>query len=240
MTDRDETQHRALRELLGSYALEHLPAADRDMVGAHLDGCAECRSELDEIAGLAALLSQVDPARFNSPPVPPPGLGEQIRADLADETRARDADEMARRRAATQERRRILTRVSGVAAALVLIAGIGGVAVGRGTAPQPAAIPMEAISLTSAADSGVSVAGAVLIAHSWGVELRIEASGFEQGATYRAAFRSEAGGLTPAGEFLGTGSQDMNCNLQSAILREDVTSVVVTDADGSVVLRSSL
>lgn len=242
MTDRThrDAQHQTLREMLGSYALGHLSAAERDMVRAHLDGCAECRAELDDIADLAPLLTRIDPVRYNTVPRPHPGLSHQIREGLVEETRARETQALTRLRAARQTRRTRRVRLGVIAAALALITGIGGVAIGRSTAPEPAAIPKEQIELTAAANSEVQIDDAFLVPHTWGVELRIAASGFDDGAAYQAAFRSETGEMTPAGEFLGTGADPMTCNLQSAILRDDVTSVVITDATGRVVLTSPL
>ena len=86
----------------------------------------------------------------------------------------------------------------------------------------------------------VSIESADLVAHTWGVELRIVAAGFTEGETFRASFRTDDGTLVPAGEFLGVGSSRMTCFLQSASLREDVTQVLVTDETGTTVLSSDL
>ncbi len=87
----------------------------------------------------------------------------------------------------------------------------------------------------------MSVASADLVAHTWGVELRMVADGFDRGSTYRAAFRdADSGELSPAGEFIGTGDASMTCNLQSSVLRDDVSEVVVTDASGSPILQAAL
>ena len=43
----------------------------------------------------------------------------------------------------------------------------------------------------------------------------------------------------PAGAFLGVGPAELNCNLNSSVLREDATGFEVVDAEGAVVLRST-
>ena len=87
----------------------------------------------------------------------------------------------------------------------------------------------------------MSVDSADLVAHTWGVELRMVADGFDRGRTFRAAFRDAASGeLAPAGEFIGTGAATMTCNLQSSVLRDDASEVVVTDESGAVLLRAAL
>ena len=91
-----------------------------------------------------------------------------------------------------------------------------------------------------AQDDVVDVESADLVAHTWGVELRIEATGFAAGETFRATFRTDDGELVPAGEFRGVGTDPMTCFLQSATLREDVTQVLVTDESGQTVLSSDL
>ena len=44
--------HRTIRESLGAYVLGHLDADETTAVRAHLDGCASCRTEADEIASV--------------------------------------------------------------------------------------------------------------------------------------------------------------------------------------------
>ncbi|QSR29283.1 anti-sigma factor [Nocardioides sp. S5] len=228
-----EEGHRELRELLGSYALGHLPDDQVARVRAHLDGCRACRADLDELLPLARRLDAVDADAFGDVPAPPPGLGDDIwQAVSRERTAAQEAEEVVRLR----PRR---TRLLAAAAAVVVALGVGG-AVGRATAPEPAAVPTEAISMRVVQDDPVSIESADLVAHTWGVELRIVAAGFTEGETFRASFRTEDGTLVPAGEFLGVGSSRMTCFLQSAALREDVTQVLVTDETGTTVLSSDL
>ena len=232
-----------IREMLGAFALGHLSDAETAMVQAHLDGCDACRAELDEIAPVARALGTLGPGAFEAPAAPPPGLGEQIRAEVAAERRLAEADELAARRDTVRRQRRGRGLVVAAAAVVVVAAVGGGVLAGRASAPEPVAAPpkpFEAITLTDVGADDLTVESAGLVPHTWGTELKIVGEGFDEGETFRASFRTDGGGLTPAGEFRGVGTATMTCNLQSAALRDDVTAVVIKDADGSTVLRSRL
>lgn len=204
--------HQGLREMLGAYALGHLDHEERQGVRAHLDDCPACRAELAELQPVADLLDTVVPAHVATLIRPP----------------------------ARRPRGGALPRIALVAATLVAVALAGGV-VGRTTAPEEPAVPLEAVTLEVAPSSGLAVESAGVVPHTWGVELRIVAQGFADGETFRAAFRERGSGrLTPAGRFIGTGPRPAVCNLQSALLRDDVTEVVVMDASGSIVLSADL
>src|SRR6201996_105818 len=79
--------HRDWRLSLGAYALGALPPDERAAIAAHIEGCPECRAELRELEGVAALLPLADPARIEEPPVRPPAdLGARIEAQIAAES----------------------------------------------------------------------------------------------------------------------------------------------------------
>ena len=237
----DGAVHREQRELLGAFVLGHLSAQQQSGVQAHLDGCADCRVERAEIAAVVPDLSALDPRGFGQPDSPPPELGKAILAAVARERVART-----RQRA----RRGLLT---GVAACLALTAVLGlGVVIGEraivpspptaGGQPRPSstpAKPLERVTLRSLA-AGVVVQSAVIVPHTWGVELRFAAVGLQSAATYRAAFRTGDGSMRPAGEFIGVGSKQLTCNMQSSLLRPEVTSFVVLDDAGQTVLVADL
>ena len=63
---------REWRESLGAQALGQMPEEERAALEAHLEGCAECRAELESLAGVARLLPLADPERFGTAPAPPP------------------------------------------------------------------------------------------------------------------------------------------------------------------------
>lgn len=239
MTAPGGQEHRQLRELLGSYLLGGLPPEAVSAVRAHLDGCAACRAELAELAPLADDLRGVDADALSDLPVPPADLGQRIRARIVEERRVVDA------RTRREHRRRAARRLLVAAAAVaVLAAAVGaGTALGRSTAPAVVAGPparlVEQVDLR-AIDGQLRVERAEVVAHTWGVEAVFSGAGFEAGEVYRAAFRNEAGELVPAGEFLGTGEDQLTCNMQSALLREDTAGFVVLDADGDEVLAAEL
>ncbi len=239
----EQARHVMLREMLGSHALGHLGPEESDMVLAHLAECSSCRADLEHILPVARLLDAVDPALLDDPPAPPPDLGARIQAEAARERAARDQDEVGARRYGA-DRRRSVAGPGWIAAAAVVLALLAGGAlggwIGRASAPTAAVVPTEPISLAAPAASDVTVESANLVAHTWGVELRIVATGFAEGRRFRAAFRTEDGRLVPAGEFRGVGAAPMTCFLQSAAMREDVTEVVVTNQRGKTVLTAAL
>lgn len=245
MTEYDSSAHRELRELLGAYALGGLPEDTRAGLRAHVDGCPACRAELAEIAPLAEALRLVDPDALNVVPVPPPDLGDRILDRILAErgvTQAR-ARRVERRAAARRQTRQLM--MAAAAAVLVLAALAAGTAFGRATAPElraaapRTALPIEDIDLR-ALDASVTTVSAVVVAHTWGVEAKFEASGLAAGEVYRAAFRAEDGRLLPAGEFIGIGDKTLTCNMQSALLRNDTAGFVVTDEEGQTVLLADL
>lgn len=242
MSDDQQAQdrHQQLRELLGAHVLGHLVDPEAAAVRAHLDGCAGCRAEVADLEPLVARLDAVDPTHLDERPSPSSDLGARIRSGVAAERAEREVRSRQDELAAARHRSRRRTTLLTAAAAVVVVALASGVALGRASAPQPPPVPLEAISLEVGDPGGIELESAGLIAHTWGTELRFVGAGFEEGAVYRAAFRDSEGRLTPAGEFLGTGPDEMTCHLQSALLRTDVAAVVVTDAEGETVLSSEV
>ena len=115
-------EHQRLRDRLGSYTLGHLGEADEAMVGAHLDGCAACRADLEEIAPLGAMLDLVDARHFDLPALPPGDLGAAIREQVAGEREQQESDDLALAR--VRARRRTAWRAGLGAAAAIVVAAI--------------------------------------------------------------------------------------------------------------------
>lgn len=219
----DET-HRAMRESLGAFVLGHLDLTETARVRAHLDGCAACRAEHEALAPLALALRDVDPDSLEGSSEPGALLGARIEATIGTERTRR------RRRAAVQR------TLVGTAASLVLVATFlaGGQIAGD---DAPAGPPLEAVAVSSEI-SGVS-ADANLVDHTWGLEIKLDGTGFKDGESYTATVQA-AGHEYPAGAFVGVTDTVIHCNMSTSVLRAEATEFTVWDSDGRPVLRAAL
>lgn len=179
------------------------------------------RRDLDEIAPVAGLLGgardRLRPDDLSTDPAPPP-LPDALIAEV-------------RAAAPVRRPRRVLLAAAALGA---LVAGGVGYVVG-GSVGQ---VPREDVAVRSAAP-GIR-AQATVIAHTWGMEVTLTATGFMAGAAYTVTVTDDAGRTAGAGEFLGTGGQEMVCNLNSSVLRADASLVRVTAPDGQVVLDAAV
>src|SRR5918998_425821 len=106
-----------LHETAGSYAVDALDTAELAEFEAHLATCEICRDEVAELCETAAELSLLVLAD------PPPGLRDDIMAEIRLTPQPPAVDEVALRR--SRRRSRFLTGL--VAAMLALAVGLGGV-----------------------------------------------------------------------------------------------------------------
>ena len=194
---------RELRTSLGAYSLGQLPEGERTSVDAHLEGCAECRAELDSLTSVTRLLPLADPTRVMSPaPRPSPQLGERIEELIGDE-----------RRGQTKRRKRrrfafgfagVATAAAAAALAIAILPGGGG-----GAAPE------QYISFTNV-PKGVKV-DAVLQPHAFGTEIHMYVSGVRSGTLCRVFLRGPDGRRYPAGSFRYRWGDDSDAVLSSAL-----------------------
>lgn len=229
--------HRMIREQLGAFALGQLDAAERVAVQAHLDGCPSCRAELAAIAPLAAPLLAVRPERIDAQPVPPPGLGEAVMSRIRAEAGAATAPVTPIRVRPAGERGVRGRRLAAAAAVVAVAAAAIGFALGaqgRGGTQ----VALESVPVRSTAAS--VLASAEVVPHIWGVEIKLVATGFERGRAYRVSVTDDAGRTAEAGGFVGTGADQMRCNLNSTVLRTDAAAFQVTDPSGAVILSGGL
>lgn len=232
-----DREHRELRELLGAHLIGDLSLQETVALQAHLDGCPSCRAELDELGPVVRDLRLVDVDRLPGPPAPPRELGERVLAAVRAESTFRD------RSRAREERRRRLRAVAVPLGSAAVAAVLAGTIAYRVALPEPEPAPSVAIEelQPNALVSSVRATGpAVVVPHTWGVEVSFEGAGFTTGATYRTQFRTDDGRVLPAGEFLGVGAGELTCDMQAAVLREDVVTFEVLDEAGTAVMELDL
>ena len=216
-------QHRTLRESLGAHVLGHLDGDEDAAVRAHLAGCAHCRAEVADLRPVVGPLSSIDPDALDATPAPPPDLGDRIVGRARAEGRR-------------PSHRGAWLVAAAVAAAVVLGGGTGYLLGGAGS--EGTAVPTEPVTLQAVAP-GVD-ASAVAIAHTWGVEITLDADGFRPGEVYEVVVLDESSRRVDAGAFVGTGETRMRCNLNSPVLRTDAAGFDVVDDRGAVVVHGQL
>ncbi|MFI1370332.1 anti-sigma factor family protein [Streptomyces griseochromogenes] len=203
-------EHDALRLALGGYVLGTLPPAEMEQVAAHLAGCAECRAEHAQLAGLPALLATVTEAEAAGQTVPTAGedLADQLVARATE--RAQDSSparpavpqvppvpqagvlERLLQQAAARRRRTWRLQLAGAASSLVFIAAAAGgtwlAAVGSvgSQATQPGPTAPTAWRTFSGSDAATGVSASVKVSPSaWGSVLQVSARGAPAGITCR-------------------------------------------------------
>lgn len=190
------------RELLGAYALGHLQGAELVGLEAHLEGCAQCRTELALLAPVAQMLPHADPAQFESAPQPPPDLGARVAATIEGE----------RQKVERRQRRRLFGgfalggATAALAAAVLAIFVLGG---GGGGQPE------QHVRFT-AVPKGVSI-DATLEPHAYGTEIRMYVHGVASGTLCTVSLRGPGGASYPAGTFRYRWGEDSEAVLSSAL-----------------------
>lgn len=195
MSEHDRTQ-------LGAYALGALEPGEVREVDEHLATCAECRTELAELAEMREFLGEVPPEAFLEGP--PEG------GDLLLQRTLREVRELAAEPAPAPAHGAHAAPVKGrsrwlmAAAAVVVVAGalVGGVALGRQTAPNPDA-PVAGSKLVTAADTvtGATMATTVEPRAGWSW-VRVNIKGLKAGAQCQMFVTDKSGKTWNAGSWL--------------------------------------
>ncbi|HVW46878.1 MAG TPA: zf-HC2 domain-containing protein [Solirubrobacterales bacterium] len=206
--------HRDWKLSLGAYALGDLLADERAALAAHLEGCPECRAELRELEGVAALLPLADPARIEQPAARPPAdLGARIEAQIAAEA-AREGRE---------KRRRRLRFGFGAAVAVAAVAALLAIVVlpiGGGESS-----PAQQVKFASM-PNGVSI-DASLEPHAFGTEIHMYVKGIRSGTLCRVFLRDARGQTFSAGTFRYRWGDDSEAVLSSALDLSQATELIV-------------
>ncbi len=189
---------REWRELLGAHALGRLPDQERTALEAHLEGCGECRAELESLSGVARLLPLADPDCFDAAPQPPAALGDRIAARIRGE-----------RRSARRRRLRTGLALSGVTAA------VAAAALAIFVLPGGSPTPEQHVTFRSL-PAGMKI-GAKLVPHAYGTEIHMYVKGARSGTLCRVFLRGPDGARMPAGSFRYRWGDDANAVLSAAL-----------------------
>ncbi|MBO0984390.1 hypothetical protein [Rathayibacter sp. SD072] len=141
----------------------------------------------------------------------------------------------------TRHRVRRAALAVGAAAACVAIGALGATAL-QGTEERPVAGPpgtlgaVETIAFEES--SAIDVEGSV-IAHTWGTETVLRASGFTAGESFDLVLVTDSGERLASGSFLGS-AVEIDCEMNAAVLRESVAAVEIVATGGAVVASAEL
>jgi predicted anti-sigma-YlaC factor YlaD len=215
---------------LGAYVLGVLDEREARAVEDHLASCPRCRAESAELRAVEEAMGGVPPeALLDGPP------------EGGDLLLQRTLRQVRSERAARTRRRQVgLGLVAAAAAAIVLG---GGFAVGRGTAPDVAAVqqttnppvPPAGTRLGSATDpvTGARMTVQVRPAAGW-VRVNASVAGVAEGEKCRLFVVAKDGSRQEAGSWLvsAAGEEDgTNLDGSALIAPEDVVAVEVRDFD---------
>lgn len=209
--------------------------------------------DLLELQGTAARLHAIRPTWQDSEPpallseriiaatsgTEEPPAGTAVRADGI--ARGQGADPAARRPRSVlaRHRRGVRASMTGAAAAgLLMVGALGGLLVEHRLQAPP-----EGPAGTLGAIEEVAVEGGPagaeievsLVAHTWGTETMLEVDGLAVGESYEVLLVSRDGDELPSGTFIGT-EQTVTCQMNAAILREQVSEVLIRDGAGDAVV----
>jgi hypothetical protein len=231
---------RDIRHALGVYVLGAIDPAERSRVDAHLSTCPECREELAGLAGLPALLRRI-----------PVGEAQQLADDDVDglsgdglagpEVPSVEMLDtlLARTTQARQARR---WRGLAAAAAVVLVAGIGGAAAWGAVhhaagSDSDSAVPANFTSV-SATDPVTHVAATVkYAAKSWGTVLDTQVNDVPAGDRCQLLVTDSSGHTTVVGSWMTTyDEKGVWYPGSSGVTQDSVRSFEIT-AQGKVLVK---
>lgn len=202
------------REMLGTFALGSLHPEGRTAVLAHLDGCADCRNELEELEEARRALDSVETDRVVSSE-PPEHLYGEVFARIGEEQR-----QIARRRTRLRIAATLVAAAVAVTAFTLTFRSSGEV-VEFASAPQ-----------------GVD-AVAVLTEEPGGVAVHLTVSGLEPG-TYGLWMEGYSGTRLSAGTFEVVEGETVEGDFLAGWDRDECSSIGVTLLDGDDVFETTL
>jgi hypothetical protein len=188
---------REIRQALGVYVLGAIDPAERAVVDAHLAVCPDCREELAGLAGLPAMLRKVpivEAERLTMAELDL-GTGELPTKEILDSLVARTAN----------VRRIHRWRGLVAAAAAVIVALGGGVAVTKALQPQvPAPRRPHVVAWLDVAHTNAATGASLTVKYrqmSWGTDMLVHVTGLKPGSVCQFLITDNSGQSWPVGSW---------------------------------------
>jgi hypothetical protein len=204
---------------IAALAIGRLRADERARVIAHTDSCADCRSELTMLEHLGRAMTHADATRLDHEPAPPPELRDRIITRLQTE---RAADRR-------HSRRRIRNTVLAIAAAVLVVIGVGAAVHDNGGAQD--------VAFESALPA--THGEFALHRNSTGTSITFTHQGLDPQQVYWLWLTDASGKRVAAGTFHGADNAS-TVTMQAALPIDHVVRVWVTDQADAVVLDKVL
>lgn len=226
----DDTDRRA--ELMGAALAGELTPTEQEELAALARRDPSVDTELADLQGLLGRVGAADVTWVEA--APDDDLAERV-ADLGStgsQGRSRSQESGRELRPRPLRRPRLAQILA--AACLVGIGVLGTLGYQWRVHAPPSGPPgtlgaVEEISF-SGAPGGSDVEGA-LVAHTWGTETVLEIDGLEVGETFEVVLVTRSGEELGSGAFVGS-EATVECRMNAAVMREDVTQVRIDSSDG--------
>ncbi|SNT43442.1 hypothetical protein [Rhodococcoides kyotonense] len=127
--------------------------------------------------------------------------------------------------------------VAGIAVGAASVLGIGAATDRPVTGPPGTLGAFEEIAFTGV-PSGIDIEGG-LVAHTWGTETVLEMEGVPDRGAYEVFVLEQSGAARASGTFLGS-SVTIDCRMNAAVLRENVSGIEIRASDGSVLAAAAV
>jgi hypothetical protein len=200
-------------------SIDRLPESERLSLESHLDGCEDCRNELEGLTGLGPALATADPERIDHVLAIPETLRSAVLGSLG--------TEVARQRRSTR------MRFAAAAAVVLLAVGGGGLATALvGSHHSPSAHTFALIG------NGGARATARLTAESWGTSVELEASSERAGQVLTVSMQASDGKWWVAGTYRTATGGAVDVTMSCAVPLAEIEAVEVTNASNQEVLSS--
>lgn len=210
-----DAQCRQWRGALGARALG-LPAPGPDVgFDGHLEGCGECRRELDSLRSVASALRLADVEHLDVRTAGP-DLEERIVRRIATEARA--------------ARRKTWIGAAAGAAVAATVLFVALVVTGEGGE--------RGRQVVLAADGGTA-GSAALVGRPWGTEITLRVTGLDRDEVYWLWLSDTTGERVGAGTLTGTDGE-VTAVLASALPLDEARRIWMTDEDSEVTLDARI